>query len=84
MGWEWPFLSIPRGPFNNPCLFSLNADDNDEMIPMMMMREKERQDLSVKHVCSPQRLKCSGIQIFMDNIKIKFMIFKYLDNIYDI
>ena len=29
---------------------------------------EENQELSVKRVCWPQRLKCSGIQVFSNNL----------------
>ena len=29
---------------------------------------EENQELSVKRVCRPQRLKCSGIQVFSSNL----------------
>ena len=29
---------------------------------------EENQELSVKRVCQPQRLKCSGIQVFSNNL----------------
>ena len=34
----------------------------------MERRKITRKELSVKHVCRPQRLKCSGIQVLSSNL----------------